>query len=213
MSMRLLLIDDHEMFIDGLASTLNSLSIVEHVTIKNCAKEALEHLEEGHAYHLIMLDLNMPDIDGFQFMDTLTDRNFHFPVAILSGSEDPRDFIKLRDYDINGYIPKSSSMTEFQESLLAMSEGETVIPEKFSAYFNGQYELEIPEKIAKQYQLPPRKIEILHCMSNGMKNKEIAEKLFVAKSTIDGHVKEIYRRLEVSNRIECINKSKSLGLI
>jgi len=53
----------------------------------------------------------------------------------------------------------------------------------------------------------------LHCMSNGMKNKEIAEKLFVAKSTIDGHVKEIYRRLEVSNRIECLNKSKSLGLL
>ena len=211
--MRLLLIDDHKMFIDGLARTLDSLPIVHHVTIKNCAKKALEHIEEGHIYHLVMLDLNMPDMNGFQFMDTLIDRDFHFPVAILSGSADPHDFTKLRDYDISGYISKSSDINELHQALQLISEGEIVIPSEFSVYFNSDYKLDSVNKIAKQHQLPPRKIEILVCMSNGMTNKKIAEKLFVAKSTIDGHVKEIYKRLEVSNRAECINKSKSLGLI
>ena len=66
--MRILLIDDHKMFIDGLAEALKSLPNVKHLTIKNSASAALEHLDEGHVYHLIMLDLNMPDINGFQFM-------------------------------------------------------------------------------------------------------------------------------------------------
>lgn len=211
--MRLLLIDDHKLFIDGLARTLDSLPIVHHVTIKNCAKEAMEHIEEGHIYHLIMLDLNMPDMNGFQFMDTLVDRDLFFPVAILSGSEDPRDFVKLRDYDISGYISKSSDLNELHQALQSISEGKTVIPDEFSIYFNNSYKLDSTEKLTEQYQLPSRKIEILLCMSNGMTNKEIAEKLFVAKSTIDDHVKEIYKRLEVSNRAECINKSKSFGLI
>ena len=211
--MRLLLIDDHKMFIDGLAGTLESLPIVSHVTIKNCAKEAIEHLEEGHIYHLIMLDLNMPDIDGFQFMDTLIDHNFHFPVAILSGSEDPKDFMKLRDYDISGFISKSSSLDEFYQALQSISEGETLIPEEFSIYFNTDYEKNYTDKIAKEYGLSRRKLEIISCMSKGMTNKDIAEKLFVAKSTIDGHIKEIYRHLDVCNRAECINKCKSLVLI
>jgi len=138
--MRLLLIDDHKMFIDGLAKTLDSLPIVHHVTIKNCAKEALKHIEEGHICHLIMLDLNMPDMNGFQFMDTLIDQGFHFPVAILSGSDDPRDFIKLRDYEISGYISKSSDLKELHQALQSISEGKTVIPEEFSIYFNYDYE-------------------------------------------------------------------------
>lgn len=211
--MHLLLIDDHKMFIDGLATTLNSLQLVNHVTIKNCAKDALEHIEEGHIYHLIMLDLNMPDMNGFQFMDTLVDRGFHFPVVILSGSNDPRDFIKLRDYDISGYISKSSDLNALHKALQSISKGDVVIPTEFSLYFNNDYQSDVSKKIAQQCQLPPRKMEILLCMSNGMTNKDIAEKLFVAKSTIDGHVKEIYKRLEVSNRVECINKSKSIGLI
>lgn len=211
--MRLLLIDDHKMFIDGLVMNLKTLPNVSLVTVKNCAKSALEHLEDGHIYHLIMLDLSMPDIDGFQFMDTLVDRDFHFPVAILSGSEDPKDFVRLRQYGISGYISKSSSMEQLHQSLEAMTRGETVIPEEFAVYFNANYELDSTEKQAKLYNLPRRKMEILSCISNGLTNRDIAEKLFVAKSTIDSHVKEIYKRLEVSNRVECINKSKLLGLI
>ncbi|MGH1427916.1 MAG: response regulator [Arenicella sp.] len=211
--MRLLLIDDHKMFIDGLVVNLRTLPNVDLVTVKNCAKSALDHLEEGHIYHLIMLDLNMPDIDGFQFMDTLIDRDFHFPVAILSGSEDPKDFVRLREYGITGFVSKSSSLEELNQSLQAMSDGATVIPEEYSVYFNTDFELDCAAKQAKKYNLPRRKLEILACMSDGLTNRDIAEKLFVAKSTIDGHVKEIYKRLGVANRAECVNKSKSLGLI
>lgn len=211
--MRLLLIDDHKMFIDGLAESLTSLPMITHTTIKNCAADAIEHLEEGHVYQLIMLDLNMPDINGFGFMDTLTDRGFHFPVAVLSGSEDPKDFAKLREYGISGYICKSSSIDELHQSLIDISNGHLVLPEKYAIYFNADYEPDDAEKIAKEHKIPRRKLEIIDCMSLGMTNKEIAEKLFVAKSTIDGHIKEIYRRLEVSNRAECISKSKSIGLI
>ena len=145
--MHLLLIDDHKMFIDGLATTLNSLQLVNHVTIKNCAKDALEHIEEGHIYHLIMLDLNMPDMNGFQFMDTLVDRGFHFPVVILSGSNDPRDFIKLRDYDISGYISKSSDLNALHEALQSISKGEVVIPTEFSLYFNNDYQSDVSKKL------------------------------------------------------------------
>ncbi len=201
------------MFIDGLVVNLEKLPEVSLVTVKNCAKSALEHLEQGHIYHLIMLDLNMPDIDGFQFMDTLIDRDFHFPVVILSGSEDPKDFVRLRKYGISGYISKSSSLEELHNSLEAITQGEVVIPEEFAVYFNANYELDCAEKQAKKYNLPTRKMEILSFMSDGLTNRDIAEKLFVAKSTIDGHVKEIYKRLGVSNRAECVNKCKSLGLI
>lgn len=211
--MRILLIDDHKMFIDGLAEALKSLPNVKHLTIKNSASAALEHLDEGHVYHLIMLDLNMPDINGFQFMEVAYDRGFHFPIAILSGSEDPKDFVKLQQYNISAYISKSSSIEELHESLKLIEKGEVAMPEDYAVYFNTDHESNRIEQIAKQYKLPKRKLEIITCISLGMTNREIAEKLFVATSTIDGHVKEIYKKLDVSNRAECINKSKSLGLI
>ena len=211
--MRLLLIDDHKMFVDGLVVNLKNLPNVQHVNVKNSASSALDHLEEGHIYHLIMLDLNMPELDGFQFMDTLIDRGFHFPVVILSGSENPQDFIRLRDYGIAGYISKSSSIEELNSALQAIARGETVIPKEYSIYFNPDYKSDEATEKAKQLKLPRRKLEIIICISDGMTNKQIAEKLFVAKSTIDHHVKEIYRRLEVNTRAECINKAKSVGLI
>jgi len=210
--MRLLLIDDHKMFIDGLAVNLQSLPDVDSVTIKNSAETALNHLEDGHIYHLIMLDLNMPDINGFQFMDTLIDRGFYFPIVILSGSENPKDFVKLREYGISGYISKSSSVDEFNAALEIIASGEKFIPSEISLYFDESYVAE-DQKPVNPHILPRRKMEILAYMSDGMTNKDIAEKLFVAKSTVDDHIKEIYRRLEVSSRAECINKSKSLGLI
>lgn len=211
--MHILLIDDHKMFIDGLAETLKSLPIVEHLTIQNSAAAALEHLDEGHVYHLIMLDLNMPDINGFQFMEIACDRGFHIPIAILSGSEDPNDFVKLQQYGISAYISKSSSIEELHETLKLIAKGEIVVPEDYAVYFNADYESNNAQKVAQQYNLPKRKLEIIAYMSSGMTNRDIAENLFVAKSTIDTHVKEIYKRLGVSGRVECITKSKSLGLI
>jgi len=211
--MRLLLIDDHKMFIDGLAVNLQSIPEVDSVTIKNSAESALKHLEQGHIFHLIMLDLNMPDINGFQFMDTLEDRGFYFPIAILSGSENPSDFVKLRDYGICGYISKSSSIEEFNTALSDISKGHRVIPKEFALYFDKNYQLDTQKKSDDTPILPRRKMEILKYLSDGMTNRDIAEKLFVAKSTVDDHVKEIYRRLEVSNRAECVNKSKSLGIL
>jgi two-component system nitrate/nitrite response regulator NarL len=211
--MRLLLIDDHKMFVDGLVVNLKTLPNIQLVNVQNSARSALDHLEEGHIYHMIMLDLSMPDLDGFQFMDTLADRGFHFPVVILSGSENPKDFMRLREYNISGYISKSSSLEELSSSLQKIIDGETVIPQEYAIYFSSDYEPDEVTKKANKLKLPRRKLEIITCISGGMTNKQIAEKLFVAKSTIDHHVKEIYRKLEVNTRAECINKAKSIGLI
>ena len=210
--MRLLLIDDHKMFIDGLAMNLETLPEISSVTIKHCAKSALDHLEEGHFYHLIMLDLNMPDINGFQFMDTLIDRDFYFPIAILSGSENPEDFIKLRDYGISAYISKSSNAEQLGDALSSIANGERVIPVEISHYFDPNFKINNNEK-EKPCILPRRKMQILEYMAEGKTNREIAETLFIAKSTVDDHIKEIYRRLEVSGKITCINKAKSLDLL
>lgn len=211
--MRLLLIDDHKMFIDGLLVSLKTLPNIQFVTVQNSARSALDHLEEGHIYHMIMLDLNMPDLDGFQFMDTLIDRGFHFPVVILSGSENPKDFIRLRDYGIAGYISKSSDINDLNTSLQAIANGQTVIPKKYAAYFSANYKEDETIEKAKELKLSRRKLEIITCIADGMTNKQIAEKLFVAKSTIDHHIKEIFRRLNVNSRVECINKAKSTKLL
>lgn len=211
--MRLLLIDDHKLLIDGLTTALKNIDSVRNVTVKNCAQSALEHLSEGHIYHLIMLDLHMPSMNGFEFMDKMTEEGFYFPIAILSGSEEPEDFVKLQKYKISGYIPKSSSIEELGNALLDISQNKTYIPEKYAVYFSPNYKIESPAELAKNIGLSARKLEIINCIAKGLSNKEVARELNIETSTVNHHLNEIYRTLNVNKRVECINKLTKLKII
>lgn len=214
--MRLLIIDDHQMFVDGLVTNLKNLSDKDiHIVVKHDVQSALGHLEEGYIYNLIMLDLNMPELDGFQFMDTLIDRDFHFPIVILSGSENSEDFIRLRDYNIAGFIAKKSSISELQQSLQTIFSGERVIPNEYAIYFHEDYE-GTTDNYAATTSAPAisnRKVQILSYMEKGLTNKQIAEKLFITANTVKGHIKEIYQILDVNSRVECVRKAKDQEII
>lgn len=197
------------MFVDSLTNNLEaSLNIT--TVVKNDVKSALDHLKSGHIYHFIILDLNMPELDGFQFMDTLIDLEFHFPVIILSGSEKTEDLCRLRDYNIAGYITKKSSFSELQDSLEKIFNGEQIIPTEYAFYFDPNYK---EEKENPEVSLSSRKIEILSYIEQGLTNDEIANKLFISSNTVKDHITKISRILNVSGRIKCLNKAKDLGIL
>jgi len=180
--MRILIIDDHQMFVDGLITNLQTESNMQ-IEVKHDVQSALDHLQEGHMYHFIVLDLNMPELDGFQFMDTMTDLDLHFPIVILSGSEKPEDFIRLRDYNIAGFIPKKANLQNLKES----------------PYFEDDYEpsANIKEKLNSTY-LSNRKVQILRYIEQGLTNDEIARKLFISPNTVKEHISLMSKTLNVS---------------
>jgi len=204
--MKLLIVDDHQMFVDGLVTSLKTKPDV-CINVQHDANEAIAHLESGHIYNLILLDLNMPNLDGFSFMDALVERDLHFPIAILSGNEDVEDFIRLRKYTIAGFIPKKSSIEQLYCSLQKMLAGEQVFPEEYAQYFDA-YEAD-----TNNIDFSERKKQILKGMDQGYSNQEIAEQLFITKNTVKSHIREIYILLQVNSRIECLNKAKLLDLI
>jgi len=207
--MKVLLIDDHQLVSESLAAILKT-SLGVSIDIKNNVKEALDHLQSGHIYNYIILDLNMPELDGFQFMDTLNDLDIFFPIIIVSGSENPEDLKKLSSYDISGFVAKTSGFAKLKASLERIFSGEVVIPDEYQYYFN---ETNLEKEVCSGISLSNRRKEVLRLFEQGLSYEEVATKLFISKNTVKHHLNGISKILEVSGSAKCVNKAKELGLI
>jgi DNA-binding NarL/FixJ family response regulator len=200
--------DDHRLVREALAPFIQRLAPTVRLDEASTVDEAIALLEGDNQCDLILLDLNMPGMDGFEGFNRLQGVAPDTPIAVLSGSIDPSDVSQALAHGAAGYIPKTTAGTTLVNALQIILAGEIYVP---PALMSAQASRGKPE--ARSVPLAERQMDVLKALAEGLTNKEIARRLGIAEITVKVHLQSIYRKLGVSNRTEALAAALNRGLV
>lgn len=202
---RLLLIDDHQIYLDGLSLTLGSLCEGVKLDHARNAAEALQHVRE-YPYDLILLDLQLPDSSGLSLMQKLRAADAMVPIAILSASNSPSDLEAALQLGAAGFISKTTDGKTLLDAVTQLLYGAQVVI--------GDTALKVDRQAsAREVGITPRQLEILDLLAEGLPNKVICQRLSLSEDTVKTHLKALFSSLDCHNRTECVTQARKLGLV
>ncbi|MEQ1531897.1 MAG: response regulator transcription factor, partial [Methylococcales bacterium] len=214
-ALNILLVDDHTLFREALHHVLCQLDAQVVILEAANAEEAAQLISRPRILDLILLDIDLPGVDGLTALPSLRELSPTVPIVVLSGSETSGYVKRALDNGAVGYIPKSCSSHEMLGALRIVLQGDVYIPPRLLGKLGGSA-LALAASCddhSSQTLLTPRQIEVLELMSRGLPNKSIARTLDVAEGTVKLHVATILRLLNVHNRTEAVMAATQLGLI
>lgn len=200
--LRVLIIDDHTLFRDGLQSLLERHNI-EVIASLGDGIEGIRIAQELMP-DIVLLDMRMPGISGLDVLKQLQQANFPSPVAMLTTSNDERDLVETLRNGAKGYLLKDMEPDDVVAALREIVSGETVVAPNLTQILarvvKGEPVIESdPSPID---DLTPREAEILSLLAEGQSNKVIARNLGISDGTVKLHVKAILRKLNIHSRVE-----------
>ena len=213
---RILLADDHQLFIDGLKAVLKTEPSLEVVAQALNGEQVLKELEAQHV-DIVLLDINMPNTKVLELTQEIQKKYSAVKIIILTMHHGTRYYVKLLQLGIKGYLNKSAEKQEVIEAIHKVVAGEIYISGeitdhmKFSkkeTYSSFDNSLSHPSDL-----LTKREIEVLRLVVQEYTNNEIAEKLFISTGTVDTHRKNIILKLGVKNTVGLIKYAFKNGLI
>lgn len=213
--MHILLVDDHTLFREALLHVLKQLDENAVVFEAGNAEEAAQLISHTRNLDLVLLDIDLPDIDGLTALPDLRELAPTVPIVVLSGSETAAHVVRAMDNGAVGYIPKSCSSHEMLGALRIVMQGDVYIPPKLLGKLGTSALPLIPSNDLKSTSgiLTSRQIEVLRLLAQGLPNKSIARKLQLAEGTVKLHIVAILRALDARNRTEAVMEASRLGLI
>ena len=213
MALRLLVIDDHPLFLDGMVAVLRRME-ADIVIHKATDAETGIALAEHVPLDMVLIDLNLPGIDGYTAIGEFHRRHPSLPVVVISAYEREQDIQQAIQAGAMGYIPKSSNSQTLFDALRHIQEGNVYLPTQTVSTYQGQ---EHRSKPTATTQVSPeilslRQMEVLVRLCQGKTNKAIALELNLSEKTVKSHVTLIFRALGVVNRTQAILAARRLGI-
>ncbi|MBR2033130.1 MAG: response regulator transcription factor [Alphaproteobacteria bacterium] len=220
--MRILVADDHELFLRGLEMVLKDYnSDIELVSARNYS-EIFSIIKKDKNFQLILTDLAMPGAQWLEAIKFIHETLPEIPIIILSAVFEKEIVQKTIEYGAAGYIPKTSSNAVIISAVnLVLSGGVYIPPELLKDTHQNEFDLlkqieNLPyvqnvEENAKI--LSPRQVDVIRLISKGKSNKQIAYELGLTEGTVKLHVTAILKLLNVYNRTGAVVEASKLGLI
>lgn len=199
-----LIADDHPMFREALHWVVDEIASsyqVKEVPDLSQAKEVIDRLVD---VEMIFLDLNMPDMNGFEGLITLRNAAPATPIVVVSASEEAETIREAMVCGASGYIPKSLSKSDMVAAVRSVLEGGVFVPPQAGSD-PGPSDLE--DGIAK---LTHQQRVVLQLLVSGQSNKLIAYELGTVESTVKAHVSAILRKLKVHSRTQAVIKASKI---
>jgi DNA-binding NarL/FixJ family response regulator len=201
-AMQLLIVDDHPLFRDALASTIRLTYPDATLHEADGIEGACRVLAAHRGIDLTLLDLSMQGVSGFDGLVTIRTRFPRVPILIVSGHEDPRIMREALHHGAAGFVPKAVDKATLTRAIADVLSGALAIPPELS-----QPGPAAPKKSAlaeRVARLTPQQLRVLMMIRQGKLNKQIAHELQVGDSTVKAHVSEILRKLEVISRTQIV---------
>jgi len=198
-----MLVDDHSMVREGIRQLLELDGDIKVIGEAGNGMMCLEMLETLTP-DVILLDINMPQMDGLQVLAKLKERKLNNKVLILTIHNEVEYLMRAVEIGVAGYLLKDSESSVLKEAIFAVYNGENFIDSTMTPLLKEQNYLKELQREArsKEKVLSTREIEVLCALAEGLYNKEIASKLQISEKTVKNHVSNIFKKISVSDRTQ-----------
>ncbi|HEU4746548.1 MAG TPA: response regulator transcription factor [Anaerolineales bacterium] len=209
---RVLIADDHPLFRDGMHGLLDSVPETEVVGEAASGEEAIT-LAETLQPDVILMDIKMPGINGFQAMREILQTSPHIRILIVSMLEDDDSVFAAMRAGARGYVPKGANQAEMLRAIRAVANGEAIFGPGIAQRLIGFFSTSRPSVQSRIFpDLTEREAEILELITQGRTNVEIAEQLVLSLKTVRNHVSNIFSKLQVVDRAQAVLRAREAGL-
>lgn len=206
--MHLLIVDDHPLFRDALGSAIRIAYPDAAIREADGIAGACAALAADRAVDLVLLDLSMRGVVGFEGLVAIRARFPRVPILVVSGHDDPRIMREALQHGAAGYVPKAVDKATLTQAIADVLGGGLSVPLALSQAAMGP-----PQKTAlagRIASLTPQQLRVLTMIRQGKLNKQIAHELRIGDSTVKAHVSEILRKLDVISRTQIVIQTASL---
>lgn len=207
---KILIADDHPLLIGGLMQVLEEMDGVQVLEPVDNGRRLLARLQET-SVDLVLLDLQMPQLDGLEALKILREQFPQLKVLIFTNYHQPKLIREARSGGAKGYLSKSCTSQVLKEAVAAVAGG--------GSWFIEEEELPIPrdkgsfiDDFMRKYQITSREVEILRKIAGGHTTKEISEQLFVSEFTVNAHRRNICRKLDIHTPAGLVSFAREQGL-
>jgi len=208
----LLVVDDHPLVIDGITTMLQDVGYIKIAGAAKTAKAALAFLEEHPETDILLLDINLPDIDGLRLCGLVRERNKTIRIIGLTYVNEAGIITQLIKQGANGYLLKNMERQELMTAIDQVMDGNIYLSKAANEKIIQQLQaLDLPGKTLPA--LTRREKEILQLLSKGFTSHEIAAKLFLSTFTVDTHRKNMLQKFNVHNTQALINVANELRIL
>ena len=200
MAVNIMIADDHSLVREGLKSLLELEGDIKVIAEAVDGADCLSKLETVSP-DVLLLDINMPVMNGLDVLKKLKDNRSNVKVLVLTVHNEIEYLMKAVDIGIDGYVLKDSESSELKKAIFTIAEGETYIQPSLIPQLNSQ-RIEKDKDGAKIDNLTRRELEVLKLLAVGKYNKEIAEELDISERTVKNHVSNIFKKIDVTDRTQ-----------
>lgn len=202
--MKIAVVDDHDLIREGLNAVLNNHGVTQ-VSKYGTAMGLIDSMDRGDRYDFFIIDLELPDEDGFALMEMIRARDAHAKVIVSTVHDEIWTLRKLLARNVDGIIYKTGDGDDIVEAINAILKGEKYLSEGALRSL----------KYATDDSLHPsvRELEVLHQIAKGKTSREIATSMFVSENTVEAHRKSLFSKIGAVNVADLIVKSIEKGYL
>lgn len=200
LNIKVMLADDHVLMREGIRQLLEFDGSIEVIGEASDGEECLQKLEKVKP-DVLLLDINMPKLNGIEVLEEIKRKKINVKVLILTVHNEVDYLIRAVDIGVDGYILKDSESAELKKAIMTVMDGESYIQPKLIPMLNKRLITRDSDK-EKLESLTGREKEVLIEVANGMFNKEIATSLYISERTVKNHISNIFKKLDVSDRTQ-----------
>lgn len=200
MPVKVILADDHSMIREGIKQLLEITGEFEVVGEAADGVECLALLKKVKA-DILLLDINMPNMNGLQVLEKLNKTQYDIKVMILTVHNEIEYLIKAIDIGIDGYLLKDSGSAELKKAIFSIYNGEKYVQPELTPLLN-QKLVEKESDLDKIHSLTKRELQILKLIAEGLFNKEIGDRLNISERTVKNHVFNLFKKIDAADRTQ-----------
>lgn len=194
---KIVIADDHSMIREGLKQLLELDGDIQVIGEAGNGEECLEVIEKLQP-DVLLLDINMPKMNGLRVLEQLRENGNEQKILILTIHNEVEYLVKAKEIGINGYVLKDSESAILKKAIIMVNNGEEYIDTAMLPMVNETAKNENTEDI----ELTRREMQVLKLLCDGLYNKEIASRLLISEKTVKNHVSSILRKIGVFDRTQ-----------
>lgn len=200
---RILIADDHSMVRQGLKQILELEQDLVVIAQASNGEDAVRQAKQLKP-DIILMDINMPGMNGLQAIRELKSASCSFKIIVLTLHQDREYLFKTLQMGAEGYVLKDAEASVLVDAIRSVYNGQSYIQPVMTTELVKEFNRMTTQEKDKngEKSLTPRELEVLRLIAEGMLNKEIAQKLYISEKTVKNHVSNIFRKLNVSDRTQ-----------